>query len=103
MSDTQTFKKSNTSQGTAWQRLLFWKLAISKLLCLCLLAAVGSITATLNGTDWSEFTGTQKFLAIAALIGSVTSTVLAFLSETMAKLTEQAEAERKSEVANPSG
>lgn len=102
MSDTQTFKKSNTSQGTAWQRLVFWKMGIAKLVCLCLMAGVSSITATLNGVEWGSFTSTQKFLAIAALVSAVTSNVLAFLSETMSKLSAQAEAERKSEVANPS-
>lgn len=102
MSDTQTFKKSNTSQGTVMQRLSFWKLAIAKCGCLCVLAACASITASLNGVTISEMSGTQITLAVVALISSVVGVILAFLSETMSKLSEKAEAERKAEVANPS-
>lgn len=101
MSDTTLLKKVTGSQGGTWQRLMFWKLAIAKLVCLCLLAAGASITATLNGVEWSDFTGTQKFLALVSLVTAVVSTVLAFLSETMAKLTAKAEEEKQIEDAKP--
>lgn len=82
---------------------MFWKLAVAKLFSLCVMAAVSSITATLNGVEWGEFTPTQKFLAIAALVSAVMSNVLAFLSDTMSKLSNEAEQERKSEIASQTG
>lgn len=87
----------NKSQGSPWEKIVFWKLAISKLICLSILAAGGSIVATLNGVSWSEFTGTQQFTAVVAVLMAVTSTVLAFLSDTMQKLTAKAEVEKKNE------
>lgn len=92
-SDTEIFNKS---QGNAWDRLVFWKLAIAKLICLCIMAGGGSLVATLNGVEWGTFTTTQKFTAITAALMAVTSTVLAFLSDTMQKLTQKAEQEKKS-------
>lgn len=95
--DTQIIKKSKGSQGNALDRIIFWKLAIAKCACLCVMAAGGSIVATLNGVEWSSFTGTQKFTALVAVAMAVTSTVLAFLSETMSKLSAKAEQEKKVE------
>ncbi len=89
----------NRSQGSPWDRLMFWKLAISKLICLSIMAAGGSIVATLNGVEWNTFTGTQKFTAVVAVVMAVTSTVLAFLSDTMQKLSVKAESEKKAEEA----
>lgn len=83
------------SQEGFWKRLNFWKLAISKLGCMCILAACASITSTLNGVEWSEFTGTQKFMAWVALTTSVVTVIVAFLSDTMQKLTDRAEEEKK--------
>lgn len=83
------------------ERLIFWKLAIAKCLCLSILAAGGSIVATLNGVEWSSFTPTQQFTAVVAVFMAVTSTVLAFLSETMSKLNAKAEEEKKTEAAKP--
>lgn len=95
--DTQIIKKSKGSQGNIMERLSFWKLAFAKCACLSIMAAGGSIVATLNGVEWSSFTGTQKFTAIVAVVMAVTSTVLAFLSETMSKLSAKAEQEKKVE------
>lgn len=99
MNDTEILRRGNKSQGGPWDRLVFWKLAISKLICLSVLAAGGSIVATLNGVEWSSFTPTQKFTAVVAVLMAMTSTVLAFLSDTMQKLTVKADEEKKTEVA----
>lgn len=98
-SETEIIRKAKGSQGGPIDRLVFWKLAIAKLLCLSVLAAGGSIVATLNGVAWSEFTGTQQFTAVVAVLMAITSTVLAFLSETMANLNAKADEEKKIEEA----
>ncbi len=83
------------SQGDVLQRLNFWKLAIAKLFVLCVLASVASIQASLNGiVAISEMTGTQLFLASVAWVGAVGAVVLAFLSDTMQKLSTKAEKEK---------
>lgn len=95
--DTEILRKTLASRGNLWERFGFWKLAIAKLTCMCLLAACASWSATLNGVEWSSFTGTQKFQAWVACTTAVVTTIVAFLSDTMQKLTVKAEEEKKTE------
>lgn len=83
------------SQGTTWEKLMFWKLAIAKVGIKAYVALFASVAATLNGVEWSEFTGTQKFMAIGAAGVAVAAVIDAFLSDTMAKMQGKAEAEKK--------
>lgn len=69
---------------TTLQNLLYWKLVIFKTGGKAMMAGILSIAATLNGSDWSQFTATQKFLAIAAALGSMWAIVDAFLDTTIA-------------------
>lgn len=66
--------------------ILYWKLAAFKVAGKALLAGVLSVAATLNGADWTQFTGTQKFLAIAAGLGAMWTVIDAFLDTTMSEL-----------------
>jgi uncharacterized membrane protein YhhN len=85
-----------SSQGDILDRLNFWKLAFAKCLCLCLLAAVASIQASVNGIiALSDMTGTQIFGAVVALVGAVGAVILAFLSDTIQKLSAKADEEKK--------
>lgn len=83
------------SQGTPWEKLMFWKLAIAKVGIKCYVALFASVAATLNGVEWAQFTSTQKVLAIGAAGVAVAAVLDAFLSDTMAKLQGKAEAEKK--------
>lgn len=67
-------------------RLVYWKLAITKCVGKALNALLISIMATLNGVEWSSFTGTQKFIAVACALGAMWSVIDAFLNDTMAGL-----------------
>lgn len=64
----------------------YWKLAIFKVSGKALVALFTSIVASLNGAQWSQFTSTEKFVAIACGIAAMWNVVDAFLSDTMAKL-----------------
>ena len=72
-----------------WTGIKFWKLAISKCFFKCVMVGFTSIVATLNGAEWSTFTPTQKFVAIGSLVTAICGTAEAFLSDTMAKLTDK--------------
>lgn len=67
----------------------FWKLAIVKALGKAFVAGILSVAATLNGAEWDNFTGSQKFVAISVAIGAVWNVLDAFLSETMADLKQK--------------
>lgn len=66
--------------------LIYWKLAITKVVGKSLMALFTSMVATLNGVSWSDFTGTQQFIAIAAAVGAMWSVIDAFLDSTMSEL-----------------
>lgn len=98
--DTEIIQMQRKSQGTFWERASFWKLASAKLICLCFISVCSSITASMNGiVSFYDMTGPQIFLAVVALVAAVASTVLAFLSETMANLNAKAAAEKKAKAA----
>ncbi len=95
---SEEIKSENTelkSQGGAWDKLVFWKLAIAKVGLKCYVALFGSVAATLNGVQWNEFTSTQKILAIGAAGVAVSAVIDAFLSDTMAKLQGKADDEKE--------
>ncbi len=99
MAETELFVKTNKSQGSTWEKIVFWKLAIVKCGCLCMLATTASITASLNGIDtFGQMTNVQITLAIVAVVAANASVILAFVSDTMTKLNSQADAEKKSEI-----
>lgn len=77
----------------AW---LYWKLAIFKCAGKAVMALIMSIVASLNGTEWSNFTPTQQFVAGAAALGSLWTVIDAFLNDTMAKLKEGRETRKYS-------
>jgi len=97
MADTEIFRKLNQSQGSIVERLLFWKLPMAKCAGKALMALLLSIVATLNGAEWSIFTPTQKFVAIVLALGAMWTVIDAFLNDTMSRLQEKAENERKSQ------
>ena len=66
--------------------LLYWRLALFKVSGKALVSCVLSVASTLNGADWRDFTGTQKFLAIAAALGAMWTVIDAFLDNTMSDL-----------------
>lgn len=66
--------------------IVYWKMSIIKCTGKALFAVVNSIVATLNGVQWSDFTPTQKFVAIACGIAAGWTVVDAFLSDSMANL-----------------
>lgn len=69
--------------------LLYWKLAITKASGKSLMAGVNAMVATLNGVEWSSFTKTQKFVAIATALAAMWLVLDAFLDQTMSRLTEE--------------
>ena len=73
---------------------MFWKLAIAKCSGKALMALLMSVVATLNGMEWNDFLPTQKFVAICVALGAMWTVVDAFLSDTMSKLGDKAEAEK---------
>lgn len=68
------------------QGLIYWKLAILKVSGKALVALFASIVATLNGVEWTNFTGTQKFIAIGCGLTAMWTVIDAFLNDTMASL-----------------
>jgi len=79
--DTETITKR-----TAWETVMYWKLAIAKVTGKASLAVVLAIAQALNGVEWSSFTPTQKFCCIALAIASGWAIIDAFLDSTMARL-----------------
>lgn len=73
--------------------LVFWKLAIFKVFGKACMALLLSMVASLNGTSWSSFTPTEKFIAVVVAIGAMWTTIDAFLSETMSDLKKKKELE----------
>lgn len=64
----------------------YWKMAILKCACQCILGLGTVLTAALQGAEWSTYSGTQKFLIYVACAGSIATTLNAFCSTTMADL-----------------
>lgn len=65
---------------------LYWKIAILKCLGKALMGLLFSLVATLNGSQWNEFTHTEKFIAIVSAVGAAWTVIDAFLDQTMARL-----------------
>lgn len=66
--------------------VVYWKLAIAKCAGKAFMALIMSVVGTLNGTEWSTFTKTQQFVAVAVAIGAMWTVIDAFLNDTMATL-----------------
>ena len=81
----------STAFKNARDAIIFWRMAIIKCSGKSLVALFASIVASLNGVEWSEFTGTQKFIAITCGITAMWTVIDAFLSETMSDLKEEKE------------
>jgi len=73
---------------TLTEHLLYWKLAITKATGKSLMAGANSVVATLNGVEWSTFTGTQKFVAFVTAAGAMWLVMDAFLDSTMQRLSQ---------------
>lgn len=73
--------------------LIFWKLAIFKVCGKACMALLLSLVGTLNGAQWSDFTGTERFVAVVCGLGAMWVTIDAFLSETMSDLKKKKEQE----------
>lgn len=87
------------------EQIMFWKLAIFKCACKALTTLFATLVAVLNGTNWNDYTGTQKVIAISAILAAVIGVVEAFLNDTMASLKRKKEETfppfKKTDVANP--
>lgn len=62
---------------------LYWKLAVFRVTGKSLMALALSITTTLNGAEWSQFTPTQKFVALVTGLGAMWLVIDAFLDQTI--------------------
>lgn len=80
-SDTAYMRKK-----TAWEKLMYWKLAVVKASGKAFVAMVLSMAQALNGADWPGFSPTQKFCALALAVGSGWAVIDAFLDQSMARL-----------------
>lgn len=70
--------------------IVYWKLAIFRVSGKALIAVALSIAQGLNGVNWYEFTGTQKFVTVTLAVGSGWAIVDAFLDTTMGELRKKA-------------
>lgn len=73
--------------------LIFWKLAIFQVCGKACMALLLSIVGTLNGAQWGDFTGTERFVAVVCGLGAMWVAVDSFLSETMSDLKKKKELE----------
>lgn len=73
---------------TAWENVLYWKLAATKCLGKALLGIILSMAQALNGLNWEDQKPTQKFIMIALALGQGWSIVDAFLDQTMSILSK---------------
>lgn len=62
---------------------IYWQLAIFRVSGKALIAIALSIAQGLNGAQWNQFTGTEKFVAIVLALGSGWAIIDAFLDTTM--------------------
>lgn len=65
---------------------LYWKLATLRVTGKALMALALSITTTLNGAEWSQFTPTQKFVGIVTALGAMWLVIDAFLDQTLTQI-----------------
>jgi len=64
----------------------YWKMALLKCACQCVMALGATIAAGLNGVEWHDLSGTQKFVFASSCVVSAVSVINAFCSTTMADL-----------------
>lgn len=69
-----------------WEKWMYWKLAIAKCGFRSVRMLVLSLATTLNGSNWENFNGTEKFVALALAVGAMLEVIDAFLSTTMADM-----------------
>lgn len=75
---------------------MYWKLATMKCIGKAMIGFILSIAQALNGLEWSNQTGTQKFIMLSLAVGQAWSVVDAFLDTTMQTLS----AKEKQAIAN---
>lgn len=66
--------------------LLYWKLAIFRVMGKALVAMVLSAAQALNGLEWSAFNPTQKFICVALAVGTGWAIIDAFLDQTLSRI-----------------
>ena len=71
---------------TVMQRILFWKLAMTKVSGKALLAGGNSVVTSLNGAQWADFTSSQRLVAYVSAYGAMWLVIDAFLDNTMHEL-----------------
>jgi len=71
---------------TMMERILFWKLAMTKVTGKAILAGGNSIITSLNGAQWSDFTSSQRLVAYVSAYGAMWLVIDAFLDNTMHEL-----------------
>jgi hypothetical protein len=68
--------------------LLFYKMAITRFVLFVVFTATSSIQAALAGADWSRLSPQARFLIVVSVIGSCSVTIMAFLDQTMQKISK---------------
>lgn len=65
---------------------LYWKLAIFRIVGKSFMALMLSLVTSMNGSQWSKFTSTEKFVAIVTALGAMWMVIDAFLDTTMSEM-----------------
>lgn len=74
---------------TAWENVMYWKLAVIRCFGKAMIGVVLSAAQALNGLDWEKQSPTQQFVMIALAAGQGWSVVDAFLDNTMQAISEK--------------
>lgn len=81
------------------ERIWFWRIAIGKASGKTLAAGANSMIATLNGANWSDFTTSQKTVALLTMGVAMWQVMDAFLNSTMKELSDEEKKQIASETA----
>lgn len=65
---------------------LYWRLAAYRASGKAVIAVVLSIAQALNGMNWSDFTPTQKFVAVALGLAAGWAVIDAFADQTLSEI-----------------
>lgn len=68
--------------------VIFYKVAIARFVLFVIVTMGTAITGALTGTKWDQIDHQTKFLIIVAIVVNVSSTVMAFLDKTLARLAQ---------------
>lgn len=74
---------------TFTEKVIYWRLAVTKASGKALIAMIMSMAQALNGLEWHNLNGTQQFIAFSLAIGAGWSVIDAFLDTTMQTLSEK--------------